>query len=259
MSNQVVSIPVSKIDADWNWNSRKNITVESVASLAQSIEDHGLDVPVTVRPVGDRFSLVSGFRRFKAVTEVLKHEQIDCFVRVLDDFQAKIANFRENGDREQLTFWEECLYIRETFPPEYQTKMIQEELNKPYDWVRPRRQIWDLPQPIIDLAEQGVYGWRDILELLKRNKAQQHAAAKAAVAAARRGENKKGIRKSTAARRTVQGRKNMGAMMNIIDEHGLISDKKFQHVMAWASGDLSVAELAERLSVDPELFLRIDE
>ncbi len=259
MSNEVVTIPVDKIDVDWEWNSRKNITIGSVASIAQSIQDKGLEVPVTVQPNGDRYSLVSGFRRFKAVTEILNKTEIDCFVRDYDPFDAKLANFRENAEREGLTFWEECLFIKETFPPEYSMKEIQEALNKNYDWLRPRRQIWDLPKPIIDLTEQGVYSPKMILDLLKRSKPQQHAAAKSALAAQRRGEGKKGIRKSTATRRKVQGRKNMGAMMNIIDEHDLIKDKKFQHVLSWASGDLCISELAERLGVDPEIFLRIEE
>jgi len=259
VSENVSKIGTDQIIAEWDWNSRKGITPQSVLALAQSIRDNGLEQPVVVRPLADGYGLVSGFRRFLAVSQVLGLEEIDCFVREMTDYEARLANFRENGEREQLSFWEECLFIRETFPDECLMKQIQEDLNKNYDWVRPRRQIWTLPQTLIDLAEQGTYSARNIAELLKRDPAQQQAAAKSAEAAVNRGEEGKDVRKNSMKRRRPKGRKNISRMMAIIEEQSLSSDPRVHQLMLWAMGDLTKDELAGRLNVEPEIFLAIEE
>lgn len=258
MPEQVHSIPISQIDADFEWNSRKGITTESVSSLALSITEHGLEIPVVVRETGDRYSLVSGFRRFMACT-LNNMESMPAFVRELTEYEAKVANWRENGEREQLSLWDEIMFIQDVFPEESTMSDIQKALTKTYDWVRPRRQIWNLPKIIIDLTEQGVYSGKNINELLKRAPVQQEVAAKEALAAQQRGESPKGIRKGSMTRRHVQGRKNMNMMMNIVEQQSLSSDPRIHDLLLWASGDLTVKELAGRLKVDVNVFKNIEE
>jgi len=258
MSEQSHDVPMDQIDADFEWNSRKGITDESVQSLVQSIKDNDLETPVVVRPVGDRYSLVNGFRRFRAFL-CLKDDFIPAFVREMNDHEAKLANFRENGERKDLSFWEEVLFVRSTFDEDVSMSNIQRDLNKPYDWVRPRRQIWVLPETLIKLAEEGVYSARNIGELLKRDPVQQKVAAKSADIAQKRGENSKHIRKRSMIRRHVQGRKNMSQMMNVIEEKQLSSDPRIHVFLLWACGDLTKVELAAKLKVDVDVFAVIEE
>lgn len=258
MSEPIVEIPIESISVDWDWNSRKGITKDSVAALALSIEEEGLEVPVVVRPDGDGYSLVCGFRRIKAFM-VLGKPTIPCFIREMTDYEARLANFRENGEREQLTFWEEIMFVKNTFPKTCGMGEIQKEMNKTYDWLRPRRQIWDLPQIIIDYTEEGIFTAHNVNELLKRDPAQQEAAARAAEKARRRGESPRGVRKTTLIRRHVQGRKNMSRMMNIVADNSLCSDPRLNDLLLWAMGDIDKEELAARLEVRPELFLAIEE
>ena len=240
-------------------NSRRNITEESVQSLVLSIKENGLDTPVVVRETGDgHYSLVVGFRRFKAIL-YLKKEFIPVFVRDLTDHEARLANFRENGERKDLSFWEEVLFVRNTFAEKVSVSDIQRALNKPYGWVRPRRQIWKLPNTIISLVEEGVYSARNIDELLKRDPMQQRIAGKQAEIAQKRGETPKEIRKGSMIRRHVQGRKNMSRMMNIVEEESLSSDPRIHQILLWACGDLTKDELAAKLKVDVSLFLAIEE
>jgi len=259
VSEQVHSIPISQIMVDWEWNCRKDVTDESVADLVLSLNEHGQEQPVVVRDLGGgTYSLVSGFRRMRAATKLL-WENIDCFVREMSEYEARLANWRENGDRKQLTFWEEVMFMKNTFGDDIRMADIQKEMGRNYDWVRPRRQIWDLPKTLIDLAEAGVFTARNINELLKRDPVQQEAAAKQAELAQKRGEAKKDIRKRSMTRRHVQGRKNMARMMNIIESQSLCSDHRVHDILLWASGDLTCAELASRLKVDTTMFKAIEE
>jgi len=261
MSEQIHDIDLDQIDADFEWNSRKDITDESVQSLIQSIKDNGLETPVVVRQTEDylgRYTLVTGFRRFRAFL-LLNKDYISAYIRDMDGYEAQLANFRENSERKDLSFWEEVLFVRSTFSKDASMSDIQRDLNKPYDWVRPRRQIWNLPDTLIKLAEEGVFNARNIGELLKRDPVQQKVAAKAADIANNRGEKPKEIRKRSMIRRHVQGRKNMSLMMNIIEENSLSSDPRIHTFLLWACGDLTNKELASRLKVDVSMFLAIEE
>jgi ParB/RepB/Spo0J family partition protein len=259
MSEQVHNVALSQIDVDWDWNCRTNIDEKSVATLTLSLEEHGQEQPVVLRETGGgRYFLVSGFRRMRAAMN-LKWEFINAFVRELSEYEARMANWRENGEREQLSFWEEVMFVKNTFPDEIKISQIQKDMGKNYDWCRARRQIWNLPDSLIDLARRGIYLARDINDLLKRDPVQQEAAARAAALAEKRGENAKGIRKGSLTRRHVQGRKNMARMMNIIEQKSLSSDPRVHDILLWASGDLTCAELAGRLKVDEQIFRTIEE
>jgi ParB/RepB/Spo0J family partition protein len=220
---------------------------------------HGLEQPVVVREIGGgRYGLVVGFRRFAAVT-VLGWDLIPAFVRELDDYEARLANGRENLERRDLSFWEECLLIRDTFPEDVLIARIQEAMNKNYSWVRPRRQIWELPQPIIDLVEEGGLSAKDVSEQLKQGPEARDAAGDQAQKAKDRGEDKKQRRKAATTRRRVQGRTNMGRMMNIVADKSLVSDPNIHNLLLWAMGDIDKTELAAKLNVDAALFTSIED
>ena len=256
----VHEISISQINTDWEWNCRSEMDDESVRSLANSIDTLGVETPLVVRESGGgRYDLICGFRRFKACT-LLGHEFVPAFVREYDDEEARYANFRENVEREDLTFWDEVTFIKEVFSPEVKIGKIQEVLNRTYEWVRPRRQIWTLPQALINLAKQGVYNATQILSLLKRNPAEQSKAAKAAQAAVNRGESDKNTRKATeSSRRRPQGRINIGRMMTILEQNSLVDDPKVFDLLLWSMGDLDKEALSERLGVDILTFEAIEE
>lgn len=245
-------IPVDQIDVDFGWNCREEeVTEESVGTLAQSIEDRGLDSPVIVRPSGERFQLVSGFRRFVACAKVLKWETVPAFVKELTDSQARIANFSENVERKQLSLWDEIMFIKKNFPEDEPITVIQEKLNRSYDWVRTRRMVWNLPQVLIDLTKKGVFKSSHVKDMVSRGPEHQEIMAKNAEKATRRQESKAAIVKSTLDRRRVRGRKDIGRVMSVIAENKIIQDDKVYDLMSWAMGDLDIDELCGRLNIDP--------
>lgn len=90
-----------------------NDTLESIEELATSIKASGLMHPLVVRKISDtEYSLISGERRYKAITTHLKWRAIPCTVyEDISDLQAQImlhdANLatREYTPQEKLNFY----------------------------------------------------------------------------------------------------------------------------------------------------------
>jgi ParB family chromosome partitioning protein len=78
-----------------------------IASLADSMQEYGLQQPITVRQVGDRFQLTSGLRRLSAA-QMLGWKAIAAFVRNVSADQAYLVDLVENLQREDLSPEEEA-------------------------------------------------------------------------------------------------------------------------------------------------------
>ena len=90
-------------------NDRKRFDRQALEELAQSIAAHGLAQPITVRPAGERFEIVAGERRFRAVSRVLGWDAIPAIVRTdLDDEAASAIMLAENTGRQDLDPIEEA-------------------------------------------------------------------------------------------------------------------------------------------------------
>src|SRR4051812_11052203 len=72
-----------------------------IASLADSMQDYGLQQPIAVRASGKRYVLTSGLRRL-AAARLLQWETIPAFVRTVDADQAYLLDLVENLQREDL-------------------------------------------------------------------------------------------------------------------------------------------------------------
>jgi len=90
---------------------RLDISEEGVIELANSIDSLGQLQAILVRPVGDRFEIVFGHRRFLAV-RWLGRKEINAVVKGLDDVQVALMRATENIVSERLSPIEEgAVYI----------------------------------------------------------------------------------------------------------------------------------------------------
>jgi len=80
---------------------RTRFREESLEELAQSIRSTGVIQPVVVRPVGSRFQLIAGERRWRAAQRAGLH-RIPAIVREVPDHQALEMTVIENLQREDL-------------------------------------------------------------------------------------------------------------------------------------------------------------
>jgi len=82
-------------------NTRTTFKKESLAELTRSVKEKGVIQPILVRPVGARFQIVAGERRFKAANQAGLKE-IPASVKNLSDEEALDAQLIENLQREDV-------------------------------------------------------------------------------------------------------------------------------------------------------------
>jgi ParB family chromosome partitioning protein len=81
---------------------RKTWDDDKLAELAQSIDKHGLVVPIKVRPNSGGYEIIYGHRRVEACRQN-NAEEIESIVEGLDDTRALIEALIENLQREDLS------------------------------------------------------------------------------------------------------------------------------------------------------------
>lgn len=75
---------------------------EALLELSNSIKEHGIIQPITVRKLGrDQFQIISGERRFQAAI-IAKIEELPCYIRIADDQNMLEMAIVENVQRKDL-------------------------------------------------------------------------------------------------------------------------------------------------------------
>jgi ParB family chromosome partitioning protein len=100
----VGSIAVIKVkDIETNpFQPRTNFEEIALQELSDSIKQHGIIQPITVRKLGyDKYQLISGERRFRA-TQMAGLEEIPAYIRVANDQAMLEMGLIENIQREDL-------------------------------------------------------------------------------------------------------------------------------------------------------------
>ena len=106
-SKRLVEVNVASIHPN-PYQPRATFDEESIAELAQSIQQVGLLQPLLVRKVDDGYELVAGERRLRAVTS-LGMEKVACIVQQdLEDESSAMMALIENLQREDLHYLEEA-------------------------------------------------------------------------------------------------------------------------------------------------------
>ncbi len=86
---------------------RKVFNHDALAELADSIRQHGILQPLSVRRVGTGYELIAGERRLRAA-QIAALTEIPCIVMNMDDRESGMAAMVENLQRQDLDFIEEA-------------------------------------------------------------------------------------------------------------------------------------------------------
>ena len=86
---------------------RKVFRQESLEELAESIRQHGILQPLSVRRIGTAYELIAGERRLRAA-QLAGLTEIPCIVMTMDDRESGMAAMVENLQRQDLDFVEEA-------------------------------------------------------------------------------------------------------------------------------------------------------
>jgi len=117
----VQEIPIDQIERN-PYQPRLDFDEEELAELTESIRQHGLIQPITVRQVGERYQIISGERRWRAA-KAAGLTTIPAYVRAADNTQLLTFALVENVQRRDLNpielalaykrMMEECGLIQE--------------------------------------------------------------------------------------------------------------------------------------------------
>ena len=99
----------------------------SLLELSQSIKEHGIIQPITIRKMGrDNFQIISGERRFQAA-KIAQITEIPCYIRIADDKEMLEMAIVENIQRKDLNAIEIGLSYQRLID---ECQLTHEELSK---------------------------------------------------------------------------------------------------------------------------------
>lgn len=148
------TLRVSEIEPN-RMQPRKDFDEESIASLSESIKDHGVLQPLVVRPYGSSYQIVAGERRWRAAKNAGISE-VPVVIKELSDSETMQIALIENLQRENLNPVEEALSYRDLSDT---YGMTQEEISKisgrSRSAVANSLRILGLPEEVLDMIKEG--------------------------------------------------------------------------------------------------------
>ena len=156
MNKEIMNIKVESIFPN-TYQPRKFFNEEALNELSQSIIEHGIIQPITVRRMGDKFELVAGERRWRAA-RMAELEFVPCNVIDITDTESAELALLENLQREDLNFIEESLgYENLIKEHNFTQQQLAEKLGKNQSTIANKLRILKLPDTVKQyLIENGL-------------------------------------------------------------------------------------------------------
>ena len=149
-------VRISLLDIDPNREQpRKNFDEEALNELAESIRMHGVIQPIVVTPVGKRFMIIAGERRFRA-SKLAGQTDIPAIIRQYTPQQIKEISLIENLQREDLSPIEAARAIKTLMTEFNMTQEVAaDRIGKSRSAVANTLRLLTLSDDVISLIEQG--------------------------------------------------------------------------------------------------------
>ncbi len=124
-SKEVKQIPIDEIIPN-RFQPRINFDEKALDELSNSIKQHGIIQPLVLRPLGDKFEIIAGERRYKAAT-LAGLQAVPAIITEMDDSTSAEVALVENVQRKNLSSIEEAKSYKNMLD---RGNMTQEELAK---------------------------------------------------------------------------------------------------------------------------------
>ncbi len=153
-SDNVVRIALSDIDPNYE-QPRKKFDEAALKELADSIKLHGVIQPIVVTPIGKRFMIIAGERRFRA-SKMAAQTDIPAIIRHYTPQQIKEISLIENLQREDLSPIEAARAIKTLMNEFNMTQEVAaDRIGKSRSAVANTLRLLTLNDDVIGLIEQG--------------------------------------------------------------------------------------------------------
>ena len=161
---------------------RKVFREDALQELTESIRQHGILQPLSVRRVGASYELIAGERRLRAGMQAGLTE-IPCIVMSMDDKESSMAAMVENLQRQDLDFVEEAVGISRLLE---QWSMSQEQaarlLGISQSAVANKLRLLRHSPPVLEALRKAGLTERHARALLKLQREEEKMAAIAVIA-----------------------------------------------------------------------------
>ena len=161
---------------------RKIFREEALTELADSIRQHGVLQPLSVRRVGTAYELIAGERRLRAAQQAGLTE-VPCIVMTMDEKESGMAAMIENLQRQDLDFVEEAAGIANLME---KWSMSQEQaarlLGKSQSAVANKLRLLKHSSPVLNALREANLTERHARALLKLQSESEKLAAIAVIA-----------------------------------------------------------------------------
>lgn len=158
-------IPLTLIDTDPG-QPRQHFDPASLDELAQSIRQNGLIQPVLLRPVGGRFVIVHGERRYRAAC-LLGMQTIAADVREMTEGEARLIALIENVQRADLSPIEEARAYDAHLAGGITQAALGERIGKSQSYIAGKLRLLRMPLCLQLLLDRGALTEGHIKQLLR--------------------------------------------------------------------------------------------
>ena len=147
---------------------------EAISELSKSIKEHGVIQPIVVRPIGDKYEIIAGERRYKASC-MADLKTIPAIITDLNDKDSAEVALIENVQRENLTPIEEAISYKKILDMGYITQdALATKLGKTQSTVANKLRLLNLDDEVQEALLNEKISERHARSLLKlQNKEQQ--------------------------------------------------------------------------------------
>lgn len=164
------------------YQPRRDMDPEALDELANSIRAQGIIQPLIVRPVGDRYEIIAGERRWRAA-QLAGLNEVPVIVRDIPDEAAIAIALIENIQRENLNPVEEAIALQrliEEFGMTHQ--QAADAVGKSRTTITNLLRLLTLPEEVKSMMERGQLEMGHARALITLPEALQHEAASMIVA-----------------------------------------------------------------------------
>lgn len=165
-SQRVLYLPVDYIVPNPN-QPRTMFVREGLEELANSIAEHGILQPLSVREVHGRYQLISGERRLRAA-RMVGLSTVPCILVAASDTESALLALVENLQRRDLDFLEEAVALRRLI---VQHGLSQEEaarkVGKSQSAVANKLRLLKLAPEVLEAVKEGGLSERHARSLLR--------------------------------------------------------------------------------------------
>lgn len=135
---------------------RKDFNEDAIASLAESIKEHGIIQPLLVRPFQGTYQIVAGERRWRAA-RMLGVDEVPVIIKELSDSETVQIALIENLQRENLNPIEEAAGYKELMETygmkqEYLARIVGRSRSSVANSVR----LLNLPEKVQEFLKEGL-------------------------------------------------------------------------------------------------------